>query len=213
MASISVLGFEPVLGKVAEAVALMKEAQEIITGLGGKVQVASLVRGGVPGSLSVIAEYEDAAAAGAALDQINADEGMQQFMARAQASAVAVPVRSVDYVELPGLEVSFDDIASCGVIMASLFVIRDGRQQESLERIQRWKTISEKHGAKCRALQALVSDPAFLTATVSYYDNFTAWGKIGQDLGADPDWQAFVAEIRGENSSADFLRTSLMRVI
>jgi hypothetical protein len=205
--------FEPVLGKVAEAVALMKEAQEIITGLGGKVQVASLVRGGVQGSLSVVAEYDDTAAYGAALDQINADEGMQQFMARAQASAVAVPVRSVDYVELPGLEASYDDIASSGVLMASLFQIREGRQQESYERIQRWKTLTEKHGAKCRALQAVASDPAFLTATVSYYDNFTAWGKIGQALNGDPEWQAFVAEINGENASADFLRTSLMRVI
>jgi hypothetical protein len=208
-----VSGFEPVLGKVAEAVGLMKEAQEIITGLGGKVQVASLVRGGVQGSLSIIVEYEDTAAYGAALDQINADEGMQQFMARAQASAVAVPVRTVDYVELPGLETSYDDIASCGVIMASLFQIREGRQQESYERIQRWKTLTEKQGAKCRALQAVVSDPAFLTATVSYYDNFTEWGKIGQALSADSEWQAFLAEINGENASADFLRTSLLRVI
>ena len=213
MASISVSGFEPALGKVAEAVGLMKEAQEIVAGLGGRVQVASLVRGGVQGSLSIIAEYDDAAAYGAAIDRLNADEGMQQFMARAQASAVAVPTRTVDYVELPGLEASYDDISSCGVIMASLFVIRDGRQQESLERIQRWKTITEKHGAKSRALASVVSDPAFLTATVSYYDDFTAWGKIGQAMGADPEWQAFTAEIRGENSSADFLRTSLMRVI
>jgi len=213
MAVRSVSVFEPVLGKVAEAVALMKEAQEIITGLGGKVQVASLVRGGVQGSLSVVAEYDDTAAYGAALDQINADEGMQQFMARAQASAVAVPVRSVDYVELPGLEASYDDIASSGVLMASLFQIREGRQQESYERIQRWKTPTEKHGAKCRALQAVAGDPAFLTATVSYYDNVPAWGKIGQALNGDPEWQAFVAEINGENASADFLRTSLMRVI
>jgi hypothetical protein len=208
-----VSGFEPVLGKVAEAVGLMKEAQEIVTGLGGKVQVASLVRGGVQGSLSIIAEYDDAAAYGAAIDRLNADEGMQQFMARAQAAQAAIPVRSVDYFELPGLEADYDDIASCGVIMANLFVIRDGRQQESYERIQRWKAIAEKHGAKCRALQAMASDPANITATIGYYDNFTEWGKIGQALGADPDWQAFGAEIRGENSSADFLRTSLMRVI
>jgi len=213
MASVSVSVFEPVLGKVAEAVGLMKEAQEIITGLGAKVQVASLVRGGVQGSLSLVVEYADTAAYGAALDRINADEGMQQFMARAQASAVAIPARTVDYVELPGLETSYDDIAGCGVLMASLFQIREGRQQESYERITRWKTISEKHGGKCRALQSVVSDPAFLTATVSYYENFTAWGKIGQVMNADPEWQDFLAEINGENASADFLRTSLMRVI
>lgn len=213
MASVSVSQFQPALGKVAEAVGLLKEAQEIVTGLGGKVQVASLVRGGIPGTLSIVVEYDDAAAYGAALDALNADEGMQQFMARAQASGFATPVRSVDYAELPGLEANYDDIASCSVLMASLFIIREGRFEESLERIQRWKTLTEKHGAKCRAMQSIASDPAFVTATVGYYENFTEWGKIGQALGADPEWQAFGAELRGENASADFLRTSLMRVI
>jgi hypothetical protein len=35
----------------------------------------------------------------------------------------------------------------------------------------------------------------------------------GAALGADPEWQAFGAEIRGEQASSDFLRTTLMRVI
>jgi hypothetical protein len=59
-------------------------------------------------------------------------------------------VRSVDYVEIPGCELAFDEIASAGVIMASLFVVRDGRLQDSLERIQRWKALTEKHGGKTR---------------------------------------------------------------
>lgn len=213
MAVISLTAFEPVLGKVAEAVGLMKEAQELITAHGVNAQVASLVRGGVQGTLSIVAEYADAAAYGALMDEVNADEGWQSFMTRAQSAAVSRPVRSLDYTELPGLELSFDDIASSTVAMASVFRIRDGQQERSLDRIARWKSISERHGSKCRAMTSLASDPAFLTATVSYYDNFAEWGRIGQALGADPDWQAFGAEIRGGEASADFLRTTLMRII
>jgi hypothetical protein len=191
----------------------MKEAQEIISGLGARVQVGTLVRGGVQGQLSIIVESDDSASYGAALDKLYADEGFQQFTARAQATQASIPVRSVDYVEIPGCELTFDEVASAGAIMASLFVIRDGRLQDSLERIQRWKALTEKHGGKARAMQAVASDPFGVTATVAYYENFTEWGKVGAALSADPEWQAFTAEIRGANSSADFLRTSLLRVV
>jgi hypothetical protein len=213
MAFIAVSGFEPTQGKLLEAQALLKEAAEIISGLGAKAQVASLVRGGVPNSLSVILEYDDSEAYGAGLDALYADQGMQGYIARAVASEAMTPVRAVDYAEIPGTEVANADIASAGVIMATLFQIRDGQQQISLERIQRSKALVEKHGAKCRALSSISSDPFGVTATVNYYENFTAWGKIGASLSADPEWQAFGAEIRGEGASSDFLRTSLMRVI
>lgn len=213
MAVVSLTTFQPVLGRVAEAVALMKEAQELLDAHGARSQVTSLFRGGVPGTLSIAAEYAGPAAYGKVTDELNADEGWQGFMARAQAAAAAQPVRSVDYMEIPGLERDFDSIAGCTVVMGSLFRVRDGRQQESIERIQRWKRLSEKHGAKCRALASIASDPANITATVAYYDDFAAWGRSGEALGADPEWQAFGAEIRGKTASADFLRTSVMRVI
>ena len=213
MAFVAVSGFEPTQGKLFEAQSLLKEAAEIVSGLGANTQVASLVRGGVPNSLTVVSEYADGEAYGAGLDALYANEGMQAFIARAVASQALTPVRAVDYVEIPGTEVPYADIASAGVIMATLFVIRDGQQQTSLERIQRSKALVEKHGARSRALSAIASDPFGLTAVVNYYENFTAWGKIGASLAADPEWQAFGAEIRGDNASADFLRTSLMRVI
>jgi hypothetical protein len=213
MAVVSVSAFEALPGKVAETVALLKEAQELLTAKGANVQVTSLTSGGVPGTLSIVSESADPVAYGALMDELNADEGFQGFMARAQASASAQPVRSVDYVELAGLERSFADIAGCRVAQASLFRIRDGHQQVSIERIQRWKALTEKHGGKCRALSAVASDPAFLTATVAYYDSFKQWGEVGQSLGADADWQALIGDIRGSEASGDFLRTVLMQVI
>jgi hypothetical protein len=86
MAAIAVNVFEPASGKSLEALTLMKEAQEIITGLGSRVQVSVPVRGGVQGQLMVIVENDDSAAYGAALDILYADEGYQQFTARAQAA-------------------------------------------------------------------------------------------------------------------------------
>lgn len=213
MATIAVSVFEPALGKAQEAQTLLKEAQEIVTGLGTQVQIAALVRGGVPGQLTVMAENSDSEAYGAALDKQYADAGYQQFLARAQSSAALTPIRSVDYVEIPGCERPYADIAGAGVVMASLLIMRDGQQVVSLDRIQRWKKLVEKHGARARALQSIASDPAGLIATVAYYENFTEWGKIGNSLTADPDWQAFGAEIRGQSPSSDFLRTSLYRII
>lgn len=213
MAAIAVSVFEPVLGKVQEAHTLIKEGQEVIAGLGSRVQVGLLARGGVQGQLTVIVENDDAASYGAALDKLYADEGYQGFLARAQASGAMTPVRTADYLEIPGCELAFGDIADAGVIMASLLIMRDGQQEKSIGRIQRWKTLVEKHGAKARAMQAIASDPFGVVATVAYYKSFTAWGKIGQALSADPEWQAFGAEIRGENPSSDFLRTTLYRVI
>jgi len=213
MAAIAVSVFEPAPGKTEQALALAKEAQEILIGLGSRVQVATLVRGGVPGQLSVIVENDDSESYGASLDKMYADSGFQQFATRAQAAQAMRPVRSVDYVELPGFELAPSAVAAAGVIMASMFVIRDGRLEESLGRIQRWKELTEKHGAKARALQAVVSDPFGVTATVAYYENFSQWGKIGNALAAAAEWQAFGADIRGKDASADFLRTSLLRVV
>ena len=213
MASISINVFDPQPGKNAEALHLLKEAQEVISAFGARVQVAQLVRGGTPGQNSLIVENDDPESHGALLDKLYADQGFQQFMSRVQAAAVATPVRSVDYQEIPGCELSFQEIASAGVILASLFVVREGKQQQSLDRIQRWKTLMNKHGAKVRALQASVSDPFGLTASVAYFENFSQWGRIGKALGADREWQAFAAEIRGADASADFLRTSLFRIV
>ncbi len=213
MAAIAVSVFEPTPGKAQEALSLVKEAQEIITGLGSRVQVGALVRGGVPGQLSVIVENDDSATYGAALDRMYADSGFQKFVARAQAKQAMTPIRSVDYVEIPGFELAPSAVASAGVLMASMFVIREGKQEESLSRIKTWKELTEQHGAKTRALQAVVSEPFGVTATVAYYDNFTQWGKFGKALNADKDWQKFAAELRGKNASADFLRTALIRVV
>ncbi|TDJ24631.1 MAG: hypothetical protein E2O59_12335 [Gammaproteobacteria bacterium] len=59
----------------------------------------------------------------------------------------------------------------------------------------------------------LASDPFGLTATAVYFENFTEYGKANKALNNDPEWQAFGAEIRGEEASSDFLRTSLLRVL
>jgi hypothetical protein len=123
------------------------------------------------------------------------------------------PTRASTFTELPGLEVPYADLASRSVINATLFQVRHGKQAQSLERIKRSKSITEKHGGKVRALQAVTSDPFGLTAVTVYYTNFEAWGKASVALAADPEWQAFGAEIMGEHASADFLRSSVMRVI
>jgi hypothetical protein len=213
MSAISVNSWTAAPGKMAEAQALIKDAMQIMTGYGAKTTVAITVRGGVQGTLTTMSEYADAAAYGASIDRSAADPDWQKFMARAQQSQALVPVRSADYVEIPGLETPHSEIASHTAIRATLFTIRDGMHAKSLDRIQRSKAITERHGAKVRALQAVASAPFGLYAVVVYNRNFTEAGKSQAALATDPQWQAYVAEILGDNASADFLRSTLLRVI
>lgn len=213
MSAISVNSWTAAPGKMADGQALIKEAMQIMAGYGAKTTVATTVRGGVQGTLTTMTEWADAAAYGASIDRSAGDPDWQKFMARAQHSQALTPVRSADYVELPGLEKPHSEIASHTSIRATLFTIRDGMHAKSLERIQRSKAITERHGGKVRALQAVASDPFGLFSVVVYHRNFTEAGKSQAALAADPEWQAYVAEILGDNASADFLRTTLLRVI
>jgi hypothetical protein len=213
MSVIAVTSFTAAPGKIAEAQALLKDFVAIAKDFGAKGHVASVVSGGIPGSLNVNLEYADPVAYGTALDQSNADKGVQKLRERAQQSQALAPLRASTYTELPGLEVPYADLASRSVIVATLFQVRQGKQAQSLERIKRSKKITEKHGGKMRALQSVTSDPFGLTVSAVYYPNFAEWGKAGTALAADPEWQALGAEIVGENASADFLRSTLMRVI
>jgi len=214
MAVVTVATFAPAPGKNAEAQDLLKEYLAIVRGNHGvKGHLTSVVSGGPIGSLGVALEYADAAAYGATLDKTLADKDLQKFIKHAQEAKAATPVASAVYTELPGLEVPYAEIASATVITATSFKIHPGKQAQSLERIKRSKTLLEKHGAKTRAYQSIVSDPFGVTATVTYYPNFTAYGKAGAALTADPEWQAFVAEITGASASADFLRNVVLHVV
>jgi len=213
MSVIAVTSFTANPGKMIEAQSLLKEFVAIAKDFGAKGHVSALVSGGIPGALNVILEYADPVAYGIALDKTNKDQGVLKFRERAQQTQALTPTRTATFTELPGLEVPYADLASRTVINATLFQVRHGKQAQSLERIKRSKSITEKHGGKVRALQAVTSDPFGLTAVTVYYTNFEAWGKASVALAADPEWQAFGAEIMGEHASADFLRSSVMRVI
>ena len=213
MAVVAVSQFATAPGKAAEAQSLLKEALEVLTGLGAKGSVSTIARGGVPGTLSVVTEFDNIETYGAYLDRVNADQGVQKFMQRAQSSNALIPLRSVDYNEIPGLELPYADIAKAGAIQATLFKVKDGKQAQSLDRIKRSKALLERHGAKVRALQSFASDPFGITATVAYYANFAAWGKCSKALAADAEWQKFGAEITGEQASSEFLRSMLLRAL
>ena len=212
MAALSSVVFQPVAGKLGEAQSLLRESIEILAGFGAKAQALSLVRGGVPFTLALAYEFPDTEAYGRAIDEMYADEGFSSFLTRLDASEALTPIRTADFNELPGLEIPFEELPS-GVVSVTMFKVRNGKQAQSLERIKRSKAMVEKYGAKMRALQSSASDPWGLTATLMYVSSFTEWGVIGNKVAADPEWQAFSAEIAGEDASSDFLRTTLYRVL
>jgi len=54
MSAISVMSFTAALGKMSEAQALLKETLQILQRFGAKGNVNALVRGGPPGTLSLV---------------------------------------------------------------------------------------------------------------------------------------------------------------
>ena len=213
MAVIAGLTSTPVPGKETEAEALMKKSLELMKRFGAKGHVESLVLGGVPGSLSLVLEYPDEEAFGASLDAAYADRDSQAFMERGRKAEALVPVRSTEYSEMSGLEVPFDEIEGSGVIVMGTYRIHHGNHAKAHEWMKRGKKISEKHGVKVRMLQSSASDPTGETATAVYYPSFTAWRRHLKALAADKEWQAYGAEVAKHPEGAEFLRTSVMRVI
>ena len=124
---------------------------------------------------------------------------------------MANSTNSADWVEFPGLEVPYEDLKT-GVLALTVFQVRPGQQEKSLERITRAKALNEKYGAVVRAGSTLVSDPFGVTGIAGHFSSFTEYGKCSQSLQEDAEWQAFGAEISSDPSS-DFLRNSLYRFI
>ncbi|MEE9255401.1 MAG: hypothetical protein V3U43_10720 [Pseudomonadales bacterium] len=147
---------------------------------------------------------------GTGLDRIYGDEGWQQFIEPA-ASTALTPTGSADYVEFPGLEVPYEDLKS-GVPVLTVFKGPPRTAGEEPRRITCAKALNEKHGAVFRAGFTVASDPFRLTGAAAHFSGLTEYGRSGQSLQEDPEWQAFQAEISSDPSS-DFLRHSLCRFI
>ena len=213
MAIIAVSSYSPVLGKEAEAEALMKEGLEQMKGFGAQGYVATLALGGVQNTLSLFLEFPDAETYGTALDRAHAHTDSRKLIDRGRQAQVLVPVGAADYAEIPGFEVPYDDIHSHGIIAMGVYRIRHGKHAQVHEWMKEGKQISEGLGAKIRLLQSRASDPHGITATVGYYRNFAEWAKHWAALATDARWQAYGENVDQQPPHADFLKTMVMRVV
>lgn len=213
MATLAVSAYSPVLGKEAQAAALLKESLEVMKGFGAQGHVSSLVLGGVQNTLSLVLEFENAEAYGGALDAAYADTGSQAFMDRGSQAQALVPAYSMDFTEIPGFEVPYDQIRSHGIIVSGLYRIHHGKHAQVHEWMRQGKEISEKLGATVRMLQSGASDPDGTTATMVYYPNFAAWTRHTAALAAHPEWKAYGEQVASKPPHAEFLRTTVTRVI
>lgn len=213
MVAIAVSTYLPVHGKETEAETLLKDALEMMKGFGAQGHVCSLVLGGVQNTLSLVTEYKDSETFGAALDAAYAHADCQTFIDRGRQAQALVPVRSLDYTELPGFEVPYEQIRSHGVIVEGVYRVHHGKHAQAHEWMREGKAISERLGAKVRMLQSGASDPNGVTATMVYYPNFAAWTRHTAALAADSEWKAYGERVAGKPPHAEFLRTTVMRVI
>lgn len=213
MAVLAVSSYLPVQGKEGDAEALLKEALEMMKGFGARGHVSTLVLGGVQNTLSLVLEFESASTYGGALDAAYAHRDAQAFVERGRGAQALVPAGAVDYWEIPGFELPGDAIGSYGVVALGTYRVHHGKESEVHGWMREGKAISEGLGAKVRMLRSGASDPHGVTATMAYYRNFTEWAKHWSTLAADPKWRAYGEKVASKPPHADFLSTTVMRVI
>lgn len=213
MALVATSSYRPVLGREAEAEALMKDSLGLMQGFGAKGHVGRLAFGGLQNTLTLFLEFADAEAYGAALDQAHADQESLSFVDRGRQAAVLAPAGAAEYAEIPGFEVPFEEIGSHRVIAIGLYRIHHGKHGQVHEWMKEGKGISEGLGARMRMLESRASDPHGVTATVGYYRDYAHWAKHWSALASDAQWKAYGERVGQSPPHADFLSTSVHQVI
>lgn len=88
MGIVVVTQVRPLPGKGAEFGAAMERGRAITDGLGVTGRRLQPIAGGVPGTTSIVNDFDDLAAYGAYIDKRNADPDWQAFVAEIQGNAI-----------------------------------------------------------------------------------------------------------------------------
>jgi hypothetical protein len=86
---------------------------------------------------------------------------------------------------------------------------RDGKLQDFIARVATAKKIHERLGAKVRVWQTAIGGEPFALGYVIEHESWTAFGKFGEKMEADSEWQTFWADATA-HPSGDLIQNSVV---
>ena len=164
-------------------------ARDAMRADGYKADVLALIPGGggVPGEMGLVVDYEDADAYVAALDQ-----GVSPSLAKAQETmqySDSKPERTATWMEIPGLETSYEDLPK-GVVQTSYIRVNAGQAASALETVSKSKEIMNGLGGKVRVMSAFLANPWSMILYGVYHESANAWREFNDSLFASSEWNS-----------------------
>jgi hypothetical protein len=99
-----------------------------------------------------------------------------------------------------------------GIATVSTWRPRDGKLQDFVARVATAKKIHERLGAKVRVWQTAFGGQPLTVGYVIEHAGWEAFGKFGQKLEADSEWQQFWTDALS-HPAADLLQNSVVTEI
>jgi hypothetical protein len=165
------------------------------------------IAGGDIGTTAMVLNHADNAAYVTALQTIGADEGWQEFWARATAAGAAQQVESTLMNDLdPNFQASAD--RPLGVLLAFQWRAKDGLLADFIGKVGEAVPLIERMGGAVRTMQCLIGRyPLSVTISTTFAD-LDAYGAYSDRTASDAEWQAFWAGALSE-PTADLIRSGL----
>ncbi len=187
--------------------ALTAEALQHLRRLDQQAVAVQALAGSDVGTISTLINYANNAAHVAGMQRIMADEGWQEFWARAAAGGSATQVESSIYSDLDAAFVPSAD-RPLGVILATQWSARPGRLVDFMGNVATSIPHIERLGGVARTMQCLIGAHPMTALVSTTFADLDAYGEYADKIATDDQWQSFWADALAD-PTADLVRTGL----
>ena len=203
----AVSGFRTEPGHLGAHLALTTEALKHLRRLDQQAVALQSIAGGDIGTVATLINYADNAAHVAGMQRVMADEGWQEFWARAASGGSATQVESSIYSDLdpafqpqPGRPL--------GVVLATQWSARPGRLVDFMGNVAASVPHIERLGGTPRTMQCLLGSHPMTTMVATTFADLDAYGEYADKIATDDQWQSFWADALAD-PTAELVRTGL----
>ena len=207
MAVSSIHGFKTAPGRLADHLATTAEGLEHLHRMGLQAVMLQPMAGTDVGTLSTVVTYESMAAYATAMQTVTADEGWQEFWARAAGEGAAEPVEVSILNDLdPTWQPSPD--RPLGVILGIQWRAKPGRAADFIGQVMTAVPHIERMGGTVRVMQSILGPHPMTTMVATTFADLDAFGAYSDTANGDEQWQAFWADAMTD-PTADIVRSGL----
>lgn len=206
MAVVSLASFRPEPGRNEEHMALHMEATERLHGLGVAAAPLLAMAGSDVGTLAMAVNYADNAAWAATAQQLQKDDGWQEFYRRAMGTGAATQVESSLFTDV---DPDFDPgERQLGVVLAIQWRAKPGRMMDFMGKVIESFAHIERIGGRPRAMQSVIGAHPMTTLVSTAFDDLDAYGAYADAVATDQAWQEFWTGAMAD-PTADAIRSGL----